>query len=138
MQHVKQLLLPIRRGQNRLTIGNQRNHFLNQFQTDYNQFSQTFHTNSIQTKYVNPKLNIIILKIKTNRVIFANKIDYILFIKPISDINASHTENLMLIRGRQHCFIIKPSFEFNAYINYYANSNVQNRFKNKSNRIESN
>jgi hypothetical protein len=32
VRSVKQLLLPIRTRQNRLTIGNQRNHFLNKFQ----------------------------------------------------------------------------------------------------------
>ena len=73
VRSVTQILLQIRSRHNRLTIGNQRNHFLNQFQIDYNRFSQIFHTNSIQTKYVNPKLNRIIFKIKTNRVVFANQ-----------------------------------------------------------------
>jgi hypothetical protein len=91
VRSVTELLLPIRSRQNRLTIGNQRNHFLNQFQTDYNRFSQIFHTNSIQTKYVNPKLNkIIFLKSKLIES-FCESIDYIVFIKPTFDIDALHT-----------------------------------------------
>ena len=39
------------------------------YKIDYNRFSQVFHTNSIETKYVNPNLIELFFKIKTNRVI---------------------------------------------------------------------
>ena len=69
MQYVKQILLPIQRGHNRLTIGNQQNHFLNQFQStqtiiDQTNISYSFNTSAIV--YVDSELNKIIVESKQN------------------------------------------------------------------------